>query len=78
MQLRTALASTNGSWLILEVELLDAASGRRLVAAVDHQKLESTDSSIQTDAWAVLIRNRLASFRQFDAAWRAREAEAGR
>lgn len=78
MQLRTALASTRGSYLILEVELLDAASGRRLVAAVDHRQLESTDSSSQTDAWAVLIRNRLASFRQFDAAWRAREADAAR
>ena len=76
LQLRAALASTKGSYLILEVELLDAVSGQRLVAAVDRQKLESTDSSTQTHAWAVLIRNRLASFRQFDSAWRAREAGA--
>jgi hypothetical protein len=78
LQLRAALASTKGSYLILEVELLDGVSGQRLVAAVDRQKLESTDSSSQTDAWAVLIRNRLASFRQFDAAWRTREAGGAR
>ena len=76
--LRTALASEEGSHLVLEVEVLDAASGQRLVAAVDRRKLESTDSTAQTDAWAVLIRNRLASFRQFDSAWRAREAETAR
>lgn len=76
LQLRTALASEEGSHLVLEVELLDAANGQRLVAAVDRRKYESTDSIAQTDAWAVLIRDRLASFRQFDSAWRAREAEA--
>ena len=76
LQLRTALASDGGSHLVLEVELLDAANGQRLVAAVDRRKYESTDSIAQTDAWAILIRDRLASFRQFDSAWRAREAEA--
>ena len=78
LKLRAALASTKGSYLILEIELLDATSGQRLVAAVDHRKLESTDSASQTDAWAVLIRDRLASFRRFDAAWRARQAETAR
>ncbi len=73
LQLRAALASEAGSHLVLEVELLDGLSGQRLVAAVDRRKLKSTNSASQTDAWAVLIRNRLASFRQFDAAWRARE-----
>jgi len=75
LQLRTALAYEADSHLVLEVELLDAASGQRLVAAVDRRKLETVGSTSQTNAWAVLIRNRLASFRQFDSAWRAREAE---
>jgi hypothetical protein len=78
LQLRTALASEADSHLILEVELLDSESGQRLVAAVDRRKLEIVGSAGQTDAWAVLIRNRLASFRQFDSAWRAREADAAR
>lgn len=74
--LRTALASEEGSHFVLEVELLDSLSGQRLVAAVDRRKLRSADSASQTDAWAVLIRDRLASFRQFDSAWRARQAAA--
>jgi hypothetical protein len=76
LRLRAALASKAGSHLVLEVELLDATSGHRLIAAVDRRQLQSTDSASQTDAWAILIRNRLASFRQFDSAWRAREAGA--
>jgi hypothetical protein len=74
--LRSALASEEGSHLVLEVEILDSLSGQRLVAAVDRRKLESADSANQTNAWAVLIRDRLASFRQFDSAWRTREAAA--
>ena len=50
--------------------------GERLIEG-DHRELEADGSSAQTDAWAVLIRNRLGSFRQFDAAARAREAEEG-
>ena len=74
LQLRAALASEAGSHVVLEVELLDGASGNRLIAAVDRRRLESDDWLSQTDTWAVLIRNRLASFRQFDSAWHAREA----
>ena len=77
LQLRAALAALADeadSHLVLEVELLDGQSGARLVAAVDHREIEAAGSAPQTDAWAVLIRNRLASFRQFDAAARAREA----
>jgi hypothetical protein len=77
LRLRAALASEAGSHLVLEVEVLDGASGRRVVAAVDHRELEADGSPVQTEAWAVLIRNRLGSFRQFDAAARAREAEEG-
>ena len=74
LRLRAALASEAGSHLVLEVELLDATTEKRVVAAVDQRELEATESADQTDAWAVLIRNRLASFRQFDAAARARDA----
>jgi hypothetical protein len=75
LRLRAALASEAGSHLVLEVELLDATSKERVVAAVDRRELEAAESVDQTDAWAVLIRNRLASFRQFDAATRARDAD---
>jgi hypothetical protein len=77
LRLRTALAPAAGSHLVLEVELLDATSGQRVVAAVDQRKIDAGDSATQTNAWAILIRNRLASFRQFDAAARAREAGEG-
>jgi len=76
LRLRAALASEADSHLVLEVEILDSESDQRLVAAVDRRKHESTQSIAQTDAWAVLIRDRLASFRQFDSAWRARKAGA--
>ena len=74
LQLRSALSAEVDSDLTLEVELLDGGTGARVVAAVDRQELDPEASTPQTDAWAVLIRNRLASFRQFDAAARAREA----
>jgi len=77
LRLRAALASEAGSHLVLEVEILDGGSGERVVAAVDHRQLETAGTPVQTNAWAILIRNRLASFRQFDAAARAREAEEG-
>lgn len=75
LRLRSALAFEEDSHLILEVELLDGGDGRRVVAAVDRRALEASGSRSQTDAWAVLIRNRLASFSQFDAAARKRGGE---
>jgi len=74
LRLRSALATDTDLHVALEVELLDSVSGQRAVAAVDHRTLETAASTTQTDAWAILIRNRLATFRQFDAAARAREA----
>jgi hypothetical protein len=74
LRLRAALASEAGSHLVLEVEILDARSGQRVVGAVDHRQLAVAGTTSQTDAWAILIRNRLATFRQFDSAHRAREA----
>jgi hypothetical protein len=72
--LRSALASRDGLSAVLEVEILDGETERRVITAVDQRDLEQGHVAIQTDAWAVLIRNRLATFRQFDAATRLRNA----
>ena len=78
LRLRAALASDGNSTVVLEVELLDGSSGARLVAAVDHREVDATnkdaDSVSQPDAWAVLIRDRLSTFRQFDAAVQTRKS----
>jgi len=78
LRLRAALASRADSHLVLEVEMLDAMSGERVIAAVDHRTLDATsdhvDSANPIEQWPVIIRNRLGAFRQFDAAARAREA----
>ena len=67
------------SLLGVEVEILDAVSGVRLVAAVDERSVSGVDherARAQQEAelarWAGLIRTRLAAFRSFDAAHRAR------
>jgi hypothetical protein len=81
LQLRTALAARNDDQLILELELLDAGSGRRLVAVVDSRDHGASGNEPRGDervpGWASLIRDRLATFRQFDAATRDREPEDG-
>jgi hypothetical protein len=78
LRLRTALASKGETHLVLEAELLDSATGSRLVAAVDDRDLDATKGAgsarEQTERWAVRIRDRLATFRQFDEAAQAREA----
>jgi hypothetical protein len=78
LRLRAALASNENRHLILEVEILDATTGTRLVAAVDDRDLEASDENARAghpiEYWAALIPDRLATFRQFDAAARAREA----
>jgi hypothetical protein len=77
LRMRAALASKADSHLVLEVELLDAATGERVIAVVDHRALDATSehasSANPIDQWPVIIRNRLGAFRQFDAAARARE-----
>lgn len=77
LRLRSALGSDIGSHVVLEVEVLDGVSGKRLVAAVDRRDLEASGTMSQTDAWAMRIRDRLASFRQFDANVRTRRAKEG-
>ena len=71
MQLRAAVALTEDSRLSIEVEILDATSGERLIAAVDDRRVASghpEEARADLDAWADVIRQRLSSFRHFDAA----------
>jgi len=58
----------------LELEILDAVSGRRLVAAADSRGQgaggpDPTDVRAAFDEWAKRARDRLATFRDFDAAY---------
>jgi hypothetical protein len=80
LRLRAALAEDGDSHLILEVEILDGASGDRVIAAVDRRSLGETSidsgSANPIDDWPVVIRNRFATLRDFDAAVRAREEAA--
>ncbi len=87
VEARRASASS-GSALVgsvgIELEILDANSGERLVAAADSRgDVEAQGGSIPagTDvraafvAWAARARDRLSTFRQFDAARASLEAE---
>jgi hypothetical protein len=76
IRLRAAVSADPAEPVVLEVELLEAGSGRRLIGAVDRREIEPAIRAKQPDVWAVLIRDRLATFRGFDAAARARD-EAG-
>ena len=70
LRLRAAVAVA-GEFLSIEVEVLDATSMERLVAAVDDRSVPSQDSAearSDLDAWADTVRMRLVSFRDFDAA----------
>ncbi len=85
LRLRAVVALKTPSLLAVEVELLDASSGSRVVAAVDEQAVSSSGherSQARREAelsrWAALIRARLAAFRSFDAAHQAGDAEAAR
>ncbi len=82
LRLRSALVMKTSSLLGIEVELLDAVSGARLVAAVDERPVSGADherARAQQEAelarWAGVIRTRLAAFRSFDSAQRARGDE---
>jgi len=79
LRLRCAVAMKTPSLLGVEVEILDAVSGVRLVAAVDERSVSGIDHArarAQQEAelarWAGVIRTRLAAFRSFDAAHHAR------
>jgi hypothetical protein len=79
LRLRCAVAMKTPSLLGVEVEILDAVSGVRLVAAVDERSVSGIDHAraraqqeVELARWAGVIRTRLAAFRSFDAAHRAR------
>jgi len=74
LRMRAALAASGDSRLILEAELLDGGTGTRVVALVDDRTIEADGAADQVGAWAARTRDRLAMFRQFDSALRAREA----
>jgi Protein of unknown function (DUF3313) len=83
LHMRAALASDASghskgpSHLVLEAELLDGGTGSRVIGLVDDRPVgepdEAKGSAAQIDTWAVLTRDRLATFRNFDSAWHARE-----
>ncbi len=80
LRLRSAVAMKTPSLLGVEVEILDATSGARLVAAVDERSVSGVDheraraqQEAELERWAGVIRTRLAAFRSFDAAQRARD-----
>ena len=71
------------SLLGIEIEVLDAASDARLVAAVDERRVSGVahdraraQREVELTRWAEVIRDRLATFRSFDAAQRARGEDA--
>jgi hypothetical protein len=79
LRLRAGLAMKTSVVLGVEVEILDAVSGARLIAAVDDRRVSRVEHGrartrleIELKRWAGLIRTRLAAFRDFDAAQRAR------
>ena len=67
LHLRTAITEAQRSGLArIEVEVLDALSWTRLVAAVDERTADDVQESL--DYWARVIATRLAVFRDIDAA----------
>lgn len=77
LRIRVALTDATESRLVIECEVLDALSGTRLVAAVADRSPQAIAGEDVTAAdvlpraltrWAELIRKRLATFRDFDAA----------
>ena len=85
LQLRTAITAVHESNVSIELEILDAASGERLVAVADARgdAQESGAGERQWasvheafEFWASRSRARLAAFRRFDAAEAAHEASA--
>ena len=85
LRLRSAITAVRASGASVELEVLDAATGRRLVAVADaHRGKAGHDASARAwanaeeafDYWAHRARVRLAAFRDFDAAEAAQDAGA--
>ncbi len=77
MRLRSAITAVHESDVSIEVEILDAASGERLVAVADARggadeggggEPRWANAHEAFDYWANRARARLAAFRRFDAA----------
>jgi hypothetical protein len=76
LRIRTAITQVRKSGASIEIEILDAESGRRLIAAADakgevDRPGESTDDWASAreafEFWAQRARDRLAAMRSFDA-----------
>ena len=78
LQIRSAITGATESSISVEVEVLDALSQRRLIAAVDTRgsirERDWGDVRKTLDFWAGRVRERLAAFRRFDATESAFEA----
>ncbi len=85
LRLRSALTAVRESGASIEIEILDAASGERLVAVADARgdadeagggKRKWANAHEAFDYWANRARARLAAFRRFDAAEAAHDEAA--
>ncbi len=85
LRLRSAITAVRESGASVELEILDAASGKRLVAVADAHGGKEGDDAREAkwanveeafDYWAQRARVRLAAFRDFDAAEAAHAAGA--
>lgn len=76
LRIRTALTHVHEPGTSIELEVLDAQSGRRLVAVADTRKRANAREAFAF--WAERARVRLAAFRSFDAAEAAHDAGAER
>jgi hypothetical protein len=86
LRIRTAITQVRMSGASIEIEILDAESGRRLVAAADARGEvgpragradatgEWTNARQDFEFWAQRARDRLAAFRSFDAAEAAHDS----
>jgi hypothetical protein len=86
LRIRAALTGVHAGGASVELEVLDAASGERLVAVADDRSEEVERGATAPDTagarkaiafWAQRARDRLAAFRRFDAAEAAHEASLG-
>ncbi len=83
LRIRAAITGVHKSGVSVELEVLDAASGRRLAAVADTRGAPSdgvhaADATSVEEAlafWAHRTRVRLAAFRSFDSAEASREAD---
>lgn len=83
LRIRTALTGVHASGASIEMEILDAESGQRLVAVADTREPETAPETGEWASareafafWARRARVRLAAFRSFDASEAAHSGDA--